>query len=67
MLLYLPNNGNYSFEQKITTALRRTVLFVTLLLALAAAMYYGYKGLLWLSDWMNEAEVQRQRRRNPRI
>jgi len=53
--------------QKITAIVWRILLFVILLLALAAAIYYGYKGLLWLSDWMNEAEVQRQRRRNPRI
>lgn len=51
--------------QKFTSAVRRLLLFVTLVLALIAATYYGYKGLLWLSDWMNEVEVQRQRRRYP--
>ncbi|CAL5407478.1 unnamed protein product [Camellia sinensis] len=51
--------------QKFTAAMWRLLLFVTLVLALIAATYYGYKGLLWLSDWMNEVEVQRQRRRYP--
>ena len=67
MLLYLHKNINYSFEQGITTAMWRILLFVTLLLALAIASYYGYNGLLWLSDWMNEVEVQRQRRMYPQI
>ncbi|XP_057476794.1 NF-X1-type zinc finger protein NFXL2 isoform X1 [Actinidia eriantha] len=53
--------------QRITTVMWRILLFVTLLLALAIASYYGYNGLLWLSDWMNEVEVQRQRRRYPQI
>ena len=35
---------------------------------LVAVSYYGYKGILWLSDWMNEVEEQRQKsRRYPRI
>jgi NF-X1-type zinc finger protein NFXL1 len=41
---------------------------VMLVAMLAAVSYYGYKGLLWLSDWMNEVEEQRQKsRRYPRI
>ncbi|XP_052185775.1 NF-X1-type zinc finger protein NFXL2 isoform X2 [Diospyros lotus] len=47
--------------QRITAAMWRLFLVVTLVLVLTAAMYYGYKGLLWLSDWMNEVERQRIR------
>ncbi|KAH9702512.1 NF-X1-type zinc finger protein NFXL2 [Citrus sinensis] len=53
--------------QRIFTAVKWLLLFVTLLVAVAAGLYYGYKGLLKLSDWMNEVEEQRQRKRFPRI
>lgn len=60
-------NNDYFFEQRIFTAVKWLLLFVTLLVAVAAGLYYGYKGLLKLSDWMNEVEEQRQRKRFPRI
>ncbi|KAH9767107.1 NF-X1-type zinc finger protein NFXL2 [Citrus sinensis] len=53
--------------QRIFTAVKWLLLFVTLSVAVAAGLYYGYKGLLKLSDWMNEVEEQRQRKRFPRI
>ncbi|XAR71928.1 hypothetical protein NMG60_11018385 [Bertholletia excelsa] len=53
--------------QKIMTSMQRLLLVVCLVLVLAAAAYFGYKGLLCLSDWMNEVEIQRERRRHPRI
>ncbi|KDO68957.1 hypothetical protein CISIN_1g0072712mg, partial [Citrus sinensis] len=52
---------------RIFTAVKWLLLFVTLSVAVAAGLYYGYKGLLKLSDWMNEVEEQRQRKRFPRI
>ncbi|KAB1217733.1 NF-X1-type zinc finger protein NFXL2 [Morella rubra] len=51
--------------QKMTEAVKRLLLFVILVVALITVANYGYKGLIWLSDWMNEVEVQRQRRRYP--
>ncbi|PSS33318.1 NF-X1-type zinc finger protein [Actinidia chinensis var. chinensis] len=48
--------------QRITTAMWRILLLVTLLLALVITAYYGYSGLLWLFNWMNEVKVLRQRR-----
>ena len=63
----LRKNINYSFKQRITTAMWRILLLVTLLLALVITAYYGYSGLLWLFNWMNEVKVLRQRRRYPQI
>lgn len=60
-------NNDYFFEQRVFTAVKWLLLFVTLSVAVAAGLYYGYKGLLKLSDWMNEVEEQRQRKRFPRI
>ncbi|KAF6153638.1 hypothetical protein GIB67_027505 [Kingdonia uniflora] len=51
--------------QAIGTTLWRYFIFLSILVAVIAATYYGYKGLLWLSDWMNEVEERRQRRRFP--
>ncbi|KAK3022801.1 hypothetical protein RJ639_046903, partial [Escallonia herrerae] len=42
--------------QKIIATLRRLLLLAIVVLSLVASAYYGYKGLLWLSDWMNEVE-----------
>ncbi|CAK7325863.1 unnamed protein product [Dovyalis caffra] len=54
--------------QKITVTMKWLLLIVTLVVTLVAAAYFGYKGLMWLSDWMNEVEEQqRQRKRYPRI
>ncbi|XP_022134192.1 NF-X1-type zinc finger protein NFXL2 [Momordica charantia] len=52
--------------QKFFAALKYILLLVVLLIAVVSISSYGYKGLLWLNDWMNEAEKQRQRR-YPRI
>ncbi|OIT38905.1 PREDICTED: NF-X1-type zinc finger protein NFXL2 [Nicotiana attenuata] len=48
--------------QRIIAGIKRFLLFVIVIIALIASVYLGYKGLLWVSDWMNEAEIQRQRR-----
>lgn len=52
---------NHPFEQKILTSVKRVLLFLIILVAVMASSYYGYKGLLKLSDWMNEVEAQRQK------
>ncbi|KAH0861509.1 hypothetical protein HID58_089770 [Brassica napus] len=54
--------------QKLSVAAKKVVMLVMLIAVLVAVSYYGYKGILWLSDWMNEVEEQRQKsRRYPRI
>ena len=53
--------------QVISGATRKVLLIVIILVTLIAVAYCGYNGLLWLSDWMIEAELQRQRRIYPRI
>ncbi|XP_037492718.1 NF-X1-type zinc finger protein NFXL2 isoform X2 [Jatropha curcas] len=53
--------------QKFVATMRWLLLLFTLLVTLVAVTYFGYKGLLWLSDWMNEVEEQRQKRRYPRL
>ncbi|XP_022742209.1 NF-X1-type zinc finger protein NFXL2 isoform X2 [Durio zibethinus] len=56
-----------SKPQKLVGTLKRLLLFIIIVAALIAVTYYGYKGLLRLSDWMNEVEVQRAKRRHQRI
>lgn len=51
--------------QKILASIRRLLLLVIIVVSLIAAAYFGYKGLMWLSDWMNDVEVQRRRTRYP--
>ncbi|KAK6929476.1 Zinc finger, NF-X1-type [Dillenia turbinata] len=53
--------------QTIYTATRKILLVVVIALAVFAGVKYGVNGLMWLSDWMNEVEEQRQRKRYPRI
>ncbi|KAG5599858.1 hypothetical protein H5410_031228 [Solanum commersonii] len=48
--------------QRIVAGIRIFLLFVITITALIASVYLGYKGLQWLSERMNEAETQRQRR-----
>lgn len=48
--------------QKVVATVKQILLVVVLVVAVIAALYYGYKGLLWLSDWMNEVDNQRQKR-----
>ncbi|XVE52495.1 hypothetical protein DITRI_Ditri02bG0126600 [Diplodiscus trichospermus] len=50
--------------QKVVAAMKRLLLFIIIVAAVIAATCYGYKGLLRLSDWMNEVEVQRAKRRH---
>ena len=40
---------------------KQLLLFIFFLVILVAATHYGYKGLLWLNDWMNKVDEQRQR------
>lgn len=47
--------------QKIISRTKQLLLFVFILVILLAATHYGYKGLLWLNDWMNEVDERRQR------
>ncbi|XP_021904144.1 NF-X1-type zinc finger protein NFXL2 isoform X2 [Carica papaya] len=49
--------------EKLVGTVKRLLLWLTLVAVVIAAMYYGYNGLLWLSDWMNEVDGRRQRRR----
>ncbi|KAE8714837.1 NF-X1-type zinc finger protein NFXL2 [Hibiscus syriacus] len=53
--------------QKFVATIKRVLLIIIIIAAVIAVTYYGYKGLLRLSDWMNEAELQRAKRRRPRI
>ncbi|CAH9069527.1 unnamed protein product [Cuscuta europaea] len=53
--------------QRLITATRRLLLFVIVIVTLIISTFYGYKGLVWLSDRMNEAEMQRRSRYPPRI
>ncbi|KAL6128102.1 hypothetical protein ACLB2K_071458 [Fragaria x ananassa] len=48
--------------QKILAHVKQFLLVATLLVLLVAASYYGYKGLLRLSDWMNEVEEKKAKR-----
>lgn len=53
--------------QAIKETLWRFLLFVVISIMIVAIAYYGYKGLFWLSDWMNEIEERRLRQRFPRV
>lgn len=53
--------------QKLVACLQRFVMLLIVLVSLVAVAYYGYKGLLWLNDWMNEVEEHREKRRYGRI
>lgn len=64
----LQEDKGISRLQKIGATLKWLLLAAALVVTLIAAAYFGYKGIMWLSDWMNEVEEQqRQRRRYPRI
>ncbi|XP_061975548.1 NF-X1-type zinc finger protein NFXL2 [Populus nigra] len=65
---HLQETKKTSQLQKIAATMKWLLVIVTLVVTLVAAAYFGYKGLMWLSDWMNEVEEQqRHRRRHPRI
>nr|AAW22876.1 unknown [Solanum lycopersicum] len=58
----LEDEKTSTLQQSIVAGIRRFLLFVITIIALIASVYLGYKGLQWLSERMNEAEIQRQRR-----
>lgn len=41
---------------------RRVFVIVMIAGGVVASAYFGYKALLWLSDWMNRIETQQRRR-----
>ncbi|TYI78267.1 hypothetical protein E1A91_D06G199200v1 [Gossypium mustelinum] len=55
------------FQQEFVATMKRLLLFIIIVAALIAVTYYSYKGLLQLSDWMNEVELQRAKRRRSRF
>nr|GFB58313.1 NF-X1-type zinc finger protein NFXL2 [Tanacetum cinerariifolium] len=63
----LQEDHQISSFQKIMGILRMILLFVMIVVSLIAMAFFGYKGLMWLNDWMNQVETQRQRKRYPRI
>jgi len=52
--------------QEVKTYALRVLLIILLSIIVAAGLYLLWKGVFWLSDWMNEMEVQRARQRPPR-
>ncbi|KAG9142176.1 hypothetical protein Leryth_007610 [Lithospermum erythrorhizon] len=56
-----------SLLHKIFESMWRLLLLVAIAIAVLGLAYGGYKGLMWLSDWMNEVEIQRQRKRYTRV
>eukprot|EP01018_Ginkgo_biloba_P000730 Gb_02007 [translate_table: standard] len=55
---------NLKFQEMVTKASKWIVLALLMLLFVGAT-YYGYKGLFRLSDWMNELEERRPKKRLP--
>ncbi|WOK93733.1 hypothetical protein Cni_G02433 [Canna indica] len=49
--------------QIIMATMRRVLIIIMIFMVIIACVYYGYKGLFWLSDWMNEMEEQKLNRR----
>ncbi|KAF9676932.1 hypothetical protein SADUNF_Sadunf08G0054700 [Salix dunnii] len=45
-----------SEDRKIAATMKWLFLIVTLVATLVAAVYFGYKGLIWLSGWMDGVE-----------
>lgn len=58
--------GQQSKLQEIFNKIWQYILLALFLLLLVGAVYYGYKGLFWLSDWMNELDETRAKKRQPR-
>ncbi|KAJ6726917.1 hypothetical protein OIU79_004948 [Salix purpurea] len=46
----------------LVVTLKWLFLIAALVVTLAAAIYFGYEGLIWLSGWMDGVEEQRDRR-----
>ncbi|XP_042447184.1 NF-X1-type zinc finger protein NFXL2-like [Zingiber officinale] len=55
--------GHVSKFQILKATIQRGIIIVLIIVAIIASAYYGHKGILWLSDWMNEVDEQRARRR----
>ncbi|XP_020522415.1 NF-X1-type zinc finger protein NFXL2 isoform X2 [Amborella trichopoda] len=53
--------------QVITLTAQKWLLIATMVVLLLVFAYFGYHGLFWLSDWMNEVEARRLKNRYPRI
>lgn len=56
-----------SMFQKVMGIFWKLLVLVMIVVSLILMAYFGYKGLLWVNDWMNEVEIQRQRKRYPRM
>ncbi|AQK90350.1 sequence-specific DNA binding transcription factor [Zea mays] len=52
--------------QEVKTFVLRALLIILLSIIVAAGLYLLWKGIFWLSDWMNEMEEQRASQRYPR-
>jgi hypothetical protein len=52
------------FEQEILRRVVKWCLVVISILLISAGVYYGARGLQSLSDWMNERDAKRPRRRH---
>ncbi|EYU20009.1 hypothetical protein MIMGU_mgv1a0016062mg, partial [Erythranthe guttata] len=48
--------------QKIVAAVKKVMLVIVIVVIVIASAYLGYKGLVWLSDWMNENEARQRRK-----
>lgn len=58
------SNISFSFLlQIIKSTIQRGLIISMIFMVIIASVYYGYKGLFLLSDWMNEMEEQRLHRR----
>ncbi|KAG9453430.1 hypothetical protein H6P81_006334 [Aristolochia fimbriata] len=53
--------------QAFISSTLRYVTFIFIGAAVVAALYYSYKGLFWLSDWMNEVEEKRLKNKSSRF
>ncbi|XP_077239189.1 NF-X1-type zinc finger protein NFXL2 isoform X2 [Tasmannia lanceolata] len=51
--------------QVIRAAIWRCLVLILIVGAIITVVHYGYKGLFWLSDWMNKVEEKRLRKRFP--
>ncbi|XP_051138149.1 NF-X1-type zinc finger protein NFXL2 [Andrographis paniculata] len=54
--------GRSSQVQKIVAVIQRILIVLLICVVTIASAYLGYKGLMRLSDWMNENEARQQRR-----
>ncbi|MQL88742.1 hypothetical protein Taro_021316 [Colocasia esculenta] len=56
----IKENSQISRFQAIRETMWKFLLLIFIVTLTLAIMYYGYKGLFYLSDWMNEIESRRQ-------